>query len=176
MDRMLDCSRVSLITDPKDKISLNVRKIFDNSDYEIKRVFYEQYQRLDMAEFVSLIQSSTHQTLGFLNLVDENIPNTLFLDLAVIKQFRNRQIGKKAIIELLEKYEISKYLIAETQINNNSANHMLEFFGDFVFQERDIRYYFIEGKRSYNEFLQDSAFEKLKQQAKVKSKSRFYER
>lgn len=169
-------SRIQLVTDPRNDVSLNIRNIFDHSDYEISRVFYEQYQRLDDAEFISLIQSSNHQTLGFLNLVDEDISNTLFLDIAIMKEFRNSQIGKRAIIQMLETYQTSKYLIAETQVDNISAKYMLDFFGDFFYQEKDLMYYFIENERNCSDFLQDCAFEQLKQQAKIKSKSRLYKR
>ena len=175
MKTVLDSSKIELITNPRDKVELEIRKIFDYSDYKIKKQFYEQYQRLEMAEFISLIESN-NQVLGFLNLVDEKIDNTLFLDVAVMKEFRNQQLGKKAITKMLETYETSKYLIAETQLDNVSANHMLNFFGDSFYQEKDIVYYFIENETTCNDFLNDCSFEQLKEKAKVKTNSRIYKR
>lgn len=175
MKTVLDSSKIELITDPKDKVELEIRKIFDYSDYEIQKQFYEQYQRLDMAEFISLIQSN-NQVLGFLNLVDEKVNNTLFLDISVMKEFRNQQLGKKAIMKMLELYKTSKYLIAETQVDNISAKHMLNFFGDACYQDKDRVYYFIENETTCNDFLNDSSFEQLKEKAKLKTNSRIYKR
>lgn len=175
MKSFLDSSKVELITNPRDKVELEISKIFNYSDYEISKLFYDQYPRLDKSEFVSLIESN-NQVLGFLNLVDEKVDNTLFLDIAVMKEFRNQQLGKKAIMKMLESYNTSKYLIAETQIDNVSAKRMLNFFGDAFYQEKDRVYYFIENVRTCNDFLNEYSFEQLKEKAKVKTKSRIYKR
>lgn len=176
MKTIFDSSKIELVAVPEDKVYLDIRRMFDHSDYEIQRVFYEQYQRLNSAEFISLIRSLDNQTFGFLNLVDEGIANTLFLDIGVLQQFRNQQIGKLAITNLLENYQISKYLVAETQFDNLPAKHMLGFFGDSFYDEKDKIYYFLEGEKTCNDFVDDYAFEQLKEKAKVKSKSKFYVR
>lgn len=169
MRQVFDSDRIKLITTPEDKIRLEVASIMNGNDTDIRSIFYERYDRLDTAEFISKIELNERETIGFLNLVNENLDKTLFLDIAILKQFCNQSLAKRAIISLLDGDYPNRYLVADTYNGNIMANRCLSFFGDPFYKTEDRSYYFLGGRTSYNDFINSEDYDKIKTRQKVKS-------
>lgn len=169
MRQVFDSDRIKLITKPEDKIRLEVASIMNGNDTDIRSIFYERYDRLDTAEFISKIELNERETIGFLNLVNENLDKTLFLDIAILKQFCNQSLAKRAIISLLDGDYPNRYLVADTYNENIMANRCLSFFGDPFYKTEDRSYYFLGGRTSYNDFINSEDYDKIKTRQKVKS-------
>ena len=168
MRQVFDSDRIKLITTPEDKTRLEVASIMNGNDTDIRSIFYERYDRLDTAEFISKIELNDKETIGFLNLVNENLDKTLFLDIAILKQFCNQGLAKRAIISLINSDYSNKYLVADTSKDNISANRMLNFFGDSFYETEDRSYYFLGGRTSYNYFINIKDYDKIKTIQKLK--------
>ena len=169
MRQIFDSDRIKLITTPEDKTRLEVVSIMNGNDTDIRSIFYERYDRLDTAEFISKIELNDKETIGFLNLVNENLDKTLFLDIAILKQFCNQGLAKRAIISLIDSDYSNKYLVADTSKENISANRCFSFFGEPFYETEDRSYYFLGGRTSYTDFINNEDYDKIKTRQKVKS-------
>lgn len=169
MRQIFDSDRISLISKPEDKVRLEVASIMNGNDTDIRSIFYERYDRLDTAEFISKIELNDKDTIGFLNLIKEDLDKTLFLDIAILKEFRNQGLAKRAIISLLDSDYSNNYLVADISDENISANRCLSFFDDPFYQTEDRAYYFLGGKRTFNDFINSGDYDKIKTRQKVKS-------
>ncbi|MDO5002943.1 MAG: hypothetical protein Q4E39_01770 [bacterium] len=169
MRQVFDSDRIKLITTPEDKTRLEVVSIMNGNDTDIRTIFYERYDRLDAAEFISKIELNDKETIGFLNLINENLDKTLFLDIAILKEFCNQSLAKRAIISLLDSDYSNKYLVADTSKENISANRCFSFFGEPFYETEDRVYYFLGGRTSYNDFINSKDYDKIKTRQKVKS-------
>ncbi len=169
MRQVFDSDRIKLITTPEDKTRLEVVSIMNGNDTDIRTIFYERYDRLDAAEFISKIELNEKETIGFLNLINENLDKALFLDIAILKQFCNQSLAKRAIISLLDSDYSNNYLVADTSKENISANRCFSFFGEPFYETEDRAYYFLGGRTSYNDFINSKDYDKIKTRQKVKS-------
>lgn len=161
-----DTDKIKLVITQKEEV---LKKVINN-DLEIRNSFYNEKRFMDSIKFSSLIEMNDKTIVGFLNLMDYDVTETLFLDIGIFKEFRNQNMAKKAIIDLLIFHQNSKYLIGKTIIDDPVARRMLSFFGDCIYQDKNDIYYFLENEKTCSDYINDYAYESLKEKAKIKSK------
>lgn len=150
------------------KEDLIVRKYMLEAE-GIQQIFFDKEDRYKVATCRCLIFKD-EKTIGFINIVPEMIKGVLFIDMGIIKKYRGKGYGKKALEDFFRKFECDEFIIAETKNNNVLANSSANNFGTLVYQKDDINYYLMNGKLEkfknsevYNRFINYCDGEKPKQ-------------
>ena len=112
--------------------------------------FSGNYMRLASSVFAFLI-CENNQDVGFMYFVDENIDNTLFVDMGFVKDSRGKGVSNKAVKIIMD--EITKrydyYILSEVSPSNIAAVKFTEKEG--AIKLNDI-HYLLQPER-YDEFM-----------------------
>lgn len=147
---------------PYDEVDSQIRYMMVNEP-GIKEIFSDKISRLVDSDLSLLIMEDT-TPIGFINLVNENIDDMLFLDMGIIEQYRGKGYGKKAVQKLLEisKGYIYEFIIGETKTTNELANAMTNDFAALVnTTEEGFNYYLFPASRK-EEFEKSDFFDEFK--------------
>lgn len=120
-------------------------------------VFCDNYKRL-MSSNVKTIIYQNECPIGFLNLVDERVQGTLFMDIFILPEYRNRGYASLAYIELEKNYTGNEFIIAQTKKDNVDANGSLLKNGIIVASTDDMNFYLMNKSRE-EEFLNSDSYD-----------------
>lgn len=147
----------------KDKIKL--KRAESNEDYikiknmmvsepGIYEIFGNKLDRL-IASPISFLILKEEEIIGFVNLVDEDVPHVLYIDKGIIKKHRGNHYSEQANEILCQVMPTSYYLIGETKSNNIPANRCASKTGTLIYQKEF-------GKGYLNFYLMNRSLEELK--------------
>lgn len=148
---------------PYDEVALKIKNMMQNEE-GIKEIFERRTSRL-ISSSLALLVIENEQEIGFVYLTSESISKFLFVDIGIKKQFRGNGYSEQimnGIKQIVEKWE--PFVIAETKVNNISANSGLKKIGRFLYTNEDtnLNYYLIQDNR-YDELINNQKlFESLK--------------
>ena len=124
-------------------------------------VFAGKRNRLDFANSAFLIKYENEE-IGFIYITKESrYKDALFIDMAIIKEYRGKGIGKLALKQFLEEVQTKAFIIGETKITNEASNPLGNDLGIKILEDKYDYYLF--PKSRYEEFLKfnkDKEFEK----------------
>ena len=124
-------------------------------------VFAGKKDRLDLAPISALI-TYNNIDVGFIYATSEfRYKDALFLDMAIIKEYRGHGIGKQTLIQFLDLIDPDEFIIGETKNNNQASNPLGDDIGVRIL-ESEYNYYLFPKSR-YEEFIEhnkDNRFEK----------------
>lgn len=101
---------------------LNVMNRIQDEDYESELIGSET--RLLSADISCLIKEDKKE-VGFLYLVTEYTKGLYFLDIALLKGYRNKGIGTAALKELLDTYQYKDFILGEVKEDNIACLKMI---------------------------------------------------
>ena len=108
--------------------------------------------RIRLAYLAGLIVYKNEE-VGYICVVGEKrYKKVVFVDMSIIKEYRNMGIGSSAMGELISNYNYSEYLIGEVTKNNIGANKSAAKFGSLIPINNDHNYYMFSkrGLESFN--------------------------
>lgn len=123
-------------------------------------VFAGKRDRLDFAPWSFLIKYNG-EGVGFIYVTKEHRYQAgLFIDMAIIKEYRGLGIGKQALEQLLDEVKTQKFLIGEIKKNNEVSNKLGNDIGIKIL-EGEYNYYLFPKDRyeEFMEFNKDKKFE-----------------
>ena len=123
-------------------------------------VFAGKRDRLDFAPWSFLIKYNG-EGVGFIYVTKEHRYQAgLFIDMAIIKEYRGLGIGKQALEQLLDEVKTQKFLIGEIKKNNEASNKLGNDIGIKIL-EGEYNYYLFPKDRyeEFMEFNKDKKFE-----------------
>ena len=82
-----DTDKIKLVITQKEEV---LKKVINN-DLEIRNSFYNEKRFMDSIKFSSLIEMNDKTIVGFLNLMDYDVTETLFLDIGIFKEIFDRK-------------------------------------------------------------------------------------
>lgn len=147
-----------LIDEPYDRVCAKIDYMMAHEP-GIKEIFYNKRERLFCSALACLIKED-HNEIGFLNLVNENISNILFLDQGILRKYRGIGYGQESIKKLLL-CSFNEYIIGETKKTNILANASAQKISKLVYETNDNNYYLFQKERN-NEFLDSKEFYEMK--------------
>lgn len=124
----------------------------------IKEIFYNKQNRLYASNPMCLILVNG-EIAGFINLVQEEIDNVKFIDMAISNEYRGKGIGTVAIQCLNLNYH-RPYIIGETLRDNVAGNRIGHKLGKFVYVGNKSNYYLFQPNR-LNYFVGSNEFKEL---------------
>ena len=124
-------------------------------------VFAGKRNRLDFATYAFLINYN-NVGIGFIYVTKESrYKDALFIDMAIIKEYRGKGIGKQALKQFLEEVQTKAFIIGETKIINEASNPLGDDLGIKIFEDRYNYYLFPKGRyQEFLEFNKNKGFEK----------------
>ena len=151
---------IYLVDEPYDEVNKKIDYMMGHEN-GIREIFYYKRDRLICSALACLIKDS-RSDIGFLNLVNENIENILFVDQGILEKYRGQGYGKKAIEILISTNNFNEYLIGETKKDNLLANRSASNIGKLIYMHDSLNYYLFQKERT-NEFLDSKEFYNIKQ-------------
>lgn len=147
---------------PYDEVGSKIRHMMEN-ETGIKEIFGNKISRLISSPISMLIMEDLNP-IGFINLVNENIEDLLFLDMGIIEKYRGQGYGTKAIQTLIEISDgyIWEFIIGKTKKTNIFANAMASTNAALVYStEEGFNYYIFPASRK-EEFENSDIFDVFK--------------
>ena len=143
----------------------DVNAIMDMMFHEpgIQEIFNGKQKRLLFSPFTLLIRVNS-ENIGFFYLVDEQVPNILFLDVGIIQKYRGKGIGRD-VLEIIPDIHCSEFIICETKKDNIAANKNSSSVGVLVSETEDRNFYLMQKDR-LEEFIDSDGLEKLSKKFK----------
>lgn len=124
-------------------------------------VFAGKRDRLNFA-YLSFLIKYNGLDVGFVYIIDENrYSDGLFIDMAIIKEYRGLGIGKQALEQIINKVKTEQFLIGEVKKDNDASNRLSNDIGIKILEDKYNYYLF--PKSRYEEFMkfnEDSRFER----------------
>lgn len=117
----------------------------------LKNVFDGRNDRL-CCSFANFIIYNDQTKVGFINLVDEQVPGYMFIDMGILPVFQNQGLGTQAMKCLLDMLANLDYiLVAETTRNNIKAIYSIQRCGGwFVGEAKDSIFYILNYEKFIN--------------------------
>lgn len=149
-------------------------KIYDimNKLNEEGNVFSGKRDRLDFAESSFLIKYNGAD-VGFVYVAKEGRYRAgLFIDMAIIKEYRGLGIGKNVIEQLIDLLKIgdNEFLIGEVKKDNEASNKLSADIGIKILDGKYNFYLFPKSRyEEFMEFNKDNSFERAMQKANMTS-------
>lgn len=123
-------------------------------------VFAGKKDRLDFAQWSFLIKYNG-EGVGFIYVTTEHRYQAgLFIDMAIIKEYRGLGIGKQALEQLLDEVKTQEFLIGEIKNNNEASNKLGNDIGIKILEGKFNYYLFPKDRyEEFMEFNKDKNFE-----------------
>ena len=119
-------------------------------------VFLDNYRRLMSSNVMTIIYRN-ESPIGFLNLVDEHVVNTLFMDIFILEEYRSRGYASLAYEKLEKNYHTDEFIIAQTKKDNIGSNKSLLKNGNIIATTDDMNFYLMNKSRK-EEFLNSESY------------------
>ena len=129
--------------------------------YKEGNVFTGKRDRLDYSSWGALIKYNKEE-VGFIYITKEQRYNPgLFLDMAIIKDYRGLGIAKEALSIFLNAVNTERFIIGETKKNNAASNPLGDDLGIKILEDKYNYYLFPKSRyEEFMEFNEDHRFEK----------------
>lgn len=136
------------------------------SEPGIREIFFGKQTRAMFSYHLFIIEIDGKDA-GFIYTADEKLEYFGFVDMGLKKQYRGKGYGTRAMLELVKFYlenypEYKMYLIGETKVYNDAANHSANNVGSFLFKYEDRNFYLIND-HMMDDLLETGNIELLKQ-------------
>lgn len=147
-----------LVMNPHDDIisKINNMMIFEKG---IKEIFSDKTDKL-LNSVVSALIFIDEKQIGFINVFSENLDNILFVDAAIIEEYRGNGYIKEALKLLISEIKFDKFLLCETTNVNCQAMNSLRYIGQLVYTNGNRKFYLFP-KTCATEFYESEAFREL---------------
>ena len=133
--------------------NIYVKPVTNSEDSELilhymkgSNIFFDKTSRFN-SSVVSCLIHKENIPIGFLNLVDEQLSDFLFLDVLIDEKYRGRGYAAMAYENLMSRFNTKKFIIAETKEDNISANKSLQKNSIFLYSCKGLNYYLMDKNR-----------------------------
>jgi RimJ/RimL family protein N-acetyltransferase len=151
---------MKFVQEPFDEVANEISEMMRNEE-GIREIFENRTDRIASSEY-SLLVEVDNQTIGFIDLVNENIRGFLFIDLGIKKSFREKGYSSIILNKLNDDLNTKEYLIAEIKKYNVPANKTLEKIGSLIDEVDDRNFYLLQKNRESELINNTEIYERLK--------------